>query len=118
MSKDWPPHYAHNLLQEALIKMGRSVPTAEFLKNVLKTAGFEIVRTKDLKHPLGPWPKQQNLKEAGGLFVISTQTGYHAYGMHVLTSVLGWTPEDADKLCKECHQCHLDPEQKVHAYSY
>ena len=98
-------------------KLGRPVPTADGLKKLLSDAGFVDVQVKTYKHPMGSWPKDKNLKQAGKLFVVSTETGYHAYHMTLLTRVHEWTSEDADKLCKAAHADHCNTRSGVHAYS-
>ena len=64
-----------------------------------------------------PWPKQKDLKQAGALCTIQTETAYHAYLMSLLTRVLGWTAEDADAICKAAHAAHLEKKTGVHAYN-
>ena len=64
-----------------------------------------------------PWPKRQNLKQAGALFAMSVEESYKAYGMGTFTRLLGWTTEDATALFKEATAAHFDRKSGVHAYS-
>ena len=75
------------------------------------------MQVKSYKQPLSPWPKQKDLKQAGGLFAMSSENSYHAYCMSLFTRVLGWTSEDTDALCKAAHAAHVDRKSRVNAYS-
>lgn len=117
LKDDWAPNRCFNLGRAAMEKMKRPVPTAAGLKKLLTDSGFVDVEVKTYKHPMGVWPKNKDLKQAGKLFVVSTETGYHAYHMTLLTRVHGWSSEDADALCKAAHAAHCDTKSGVHAYS-
>lgn len=70
------------------------------------------------KQPLTPWAKQKDLKQAGGLFSLTADSAYHAYGMSLLTRVLGWSSEDAQKECDAARDAHYVKKSGIHAYSY
>lgn len=80
--------------------------------------GTNFLQVFSFKQPLTPWAKQKDLKQAGGLFSLSAESVYHAYGMSLLTRVLGWTPEDAQKVCDEAQAAHYVKKSNVHAYSF
>lgn len=69
-----------------------------------------------MKQPLGPWPRNKALKQAGALHAIGTETSYHAYGLALFTRVLGFSPEKAQKLCDDASAAHLEKKSGVHAY--
>ena len=71
---------------------------------------------KTFKHPLTPWPKNKQLKQAGRLFTLQAETVYHAYIMGLLTRVLGWSAEKADALCKAAHVATTPKRTGIHAY--
>ncbi|KAJ5264690.1 hypothetical protein N7505_007483 [Penicillium chrysogenum] len=48
-------------------RAGRSLRTYETMRNAIKKAGFADVYEEKYKIPLGPWPKDPLLKEAGYL---------------------------------------------------
>ena len=64
-----------------------------------------------------PWPKNKDLKQAGALMTLMSETGYHAYMMSLLTRVLDWSSEDADAFCKRAYAAHCEPRSRVHAYT-
>lgn len=47
MPEDWAPNQSFNLAVEALGKLGRIVPTAEWLEKLLVDAGFVEVEVSD-----------------------------------------------------------------------
>lgn len=69
-----------------------------------------------MKQPLGPWPKNKALKQAGALHAVGTETSYHAYGLALFTRVLKKSPEEAQRLCDEARAAHLAKRSGVHAY--
>jgi hypothetical protein len=71
-------------LRDAMKKMGRTSPDAEFLKNLLETACFEGVTTSQIKEPVGPWPKDPRLKRAGAMNLLNGETTFDSYGMALL----------------------------------
>ena len=81
--------------------------------------GFILIfhQVKTFKQPMTPWPKQKDLKQAGALISLMSETAYHAYLMSLLTRALGWTSEDADAFCKEAHATHQNRKSRVHAYN-
>ena len=48
-------------------KAGRSLKTHETMRSAIENAGFVDVHEKKYKIPLGSWPKNRLLKEAGHL---------------------------------------------------
>lgn len=106
-----------DLQREALKKLGRNVPSAEWIEKLLRDAGFVDVVVKSFKQPLMPWPKQKDLKQAGALLSMAAIDTYEAYNMSLLTRVLGWNNDDARALCESAADAHLERKSKVHAYS-
>jgi hypothetical protein len=103
-------------LEEALIKVGRPLATAELLKQRLQNAGFVDIKQYVYKQPLGPWPKDPRLKRVGALVLMACDTGIEAYAMGCLTRVLGMDTSEAKRLCAEALR---DAKCKhYHAYNY
>lgn len=57
-------------------------------------AGFDNIQERVLKLPLGTWPADKAQKEMGAYFLLTAQTGFEAFGMALLTRVLGMTIEE------------------------
>ncbi|KAA8909859.1 S-adenosyl-L-methionine-dependent methyltransferase, partial [Sphaerosporella brunnea] len=88
-------------LGEAMVKIKRPpAATEQLLVDNLKKAGFtDVTVGTRTKLPIAPWPKDQKLKEVGAMNMLSTETGYHAYGMGAFTRILGMSNDEADALC-------------------
>lgn len=56
-----------DLQARALEKMGRLAPTENQLRERLERNGFEDVVVSSFKQPLGPWAKDERLRQIGAL---------------------------------------------------
>jgi hypothetical protein len=101
---------------EALAKVGRPAHTGETLKELFEDAGFEDVRVLNIKHPLGPWPKDKRLKHVGALMLLNCETAFEAYGLALFTRVLGMEHEEAMQLCKDAFAAVKN--RQNHTYTY
>ncbi|KAF8542007.1 S-adenosyl-L-methionine-dependent methyltransferase [Trichophaea hybrida] len=88
-----------NFCGQAPAKIGRAFVTAAELKTFVEEAGFVDVQVADIKHPFGPWPKNKRMKQIGAMAMLMCETGFEAYGMAVMTRILGMKKEDAMKEC-------------------
>lgn len=55
--------------------MGRPPATTEVMKKLLEDAGFVNVKIHPYKQPLGPWPKDKQLKRMGAMVMLNCETG-------------------------------------------
>ena len=55
------------------------LPTGDMLKEFAKDAGFVDVEVHYFKQPLGPWPKDPNMKKLGQILGIVIGTGLEVY---------------------------------------
>ena len=67
----------------------------------MRTAGFRNVVIKEYKVPIGPWPKDKRLREAGMYGLIALLEGLHGLSIRVFTRFLGWTTEELEVLLWE-----------------
>lgn len=100
-----------------MAKLGRVIPDAAWLKGLLEEHGFIDVEVKTFKQPLGTWPKNMDMKRAGGMYVMMAESSYHAYSLSTLTRGLGWSAERTRELCDAAYKAHCEKGSKVHAYS-
>lgn len=84
------------------------------MKPLIKEAGFEDVRKKTLKMPLGTWPAERKQKEIGAYFLLVAETGFEALGLAFLTRVLGMGREEVEALIQRCK--NEVKSRKVHGY--
>ena len=82
---------------------------------MFEDAGFLVRRpiTKTTL-PLGSWPKDPKQKELGRWAAATLESGFEAYGMALLTRVLGMHVEDVNKLIADCKA--EVKSRKIHAY--
>lgn len=65
-----------------------------------------VLQVKMIKQPMGTWPKQKDLKQAGGLYVMMSETGYHAYDLSLFTRAPGAWRERRGRGCLvRCGPC-------------
>ncbi|KAA8903044.1 S-adenosyl-L-methionine-dependent methyltransferase [Sphaerosporella brunnea] len=101
---------------EALAKMGRPTHTGRTLKALFEQAGFEDVTVRDVKHPLGPWPKDKRLKHIGAMMLLNCATAFEAYGLALFTRVLQLGHDEALQLCREAFDAVKN--RHNHTYTY
>lgn len=88
------------LMGKGMLKLGRPERMhVALLEANLRAAGFVDVVTKRIKLPLTPWAKDKDLKRVGAMNLLSSETGYGAYGMSLFTKCLGLSTEEAKAVC-------------------
>jgi len=105
----------HDGLREAGIKSGIRTDIVPEIPSYLKQAGFVKIHEQKRRAPIGSWPKDKHYKELGVLAGMTAATGYQAYGLAMFTRVLGWDPNDAQKIIDDVVDCVSNRKRKVHA---
>lgn len=85
------------------------------LRRWITDAGFEDVTEVVYVVPLGPWPKDPQLKELGKWESVAAPEAVEAYGLRLFTQILGWSSAEARTL-QERVKKQLR-ERSVHAYT-
>jgi hypothetical protein len=67
-------------------------------------AGFINVTRLNFKMPIGPWPKDVRLREAGAFGYVNLMSGWHGLSVKVFTQILGWSAEELEVLLAKCRQ--------------
>lgn len=80
-------------------KLGTELQVLETMASKMRSAGFESVTETSFKWPIGRWPKNPALKDLGTLAYHFVDTGAENWTLRLLTSVLGWAPEEVYLLC-------------------
>ena len=100
-------------------RAGRSLLTQETMRGAMEKAGFVDAHEKLYKIPLGPWPKDKILKEAGQLQYLHWTAALEGWAMWLLTkhgAPSPWTKEEVQvylaKIRAELRNPHL------HAYEF
>jgi hypothetical protein len=66
------------------------------MKGYFEDAGFVNVHVTDYKWPIGPWPADRRLKEAGALAMVSMLEELTGLSVAVFTRILGWSTEELE----------------------
>ncbi|KAI1612920.1 S-adenosyl-L-methionine-dependent methyltransferase [Exophiala viscosa] len=78
---------------------GRCDP--EVLAQQMREAGFINVHVKRYKMPIGPWPKDPALKEAGVYGLVAILDGMQGLSIKIFTNCLGWSVEQLEVFLAE-----------------
>ncbi|KAJ6155765.1 hypothetical protein N7470_006331 [Penicillium chermesinum] len=78
--RSWGPRLA-----QAAQKAGRPLGAMHTMRDSIANAGFTDIHVKDYKLPIGPWPRDKQLKEVGEVNHQHWMGGMEGYGMWLLT---------------------------------
>ncbi|KAK1959903.1 methyltransferase [Colletotrichum sublineola] len=96
MAPDYSPAKMVSLIKEGMATWGLDLFAAENHPEQLKAAGF-VNQVHDVKKiPLGPWPKDKELKIIGSYSRAVIYDGVQAITMRPLTRGLGWAPSEVE----------------------
>ncbi|KAF4974360.1 hypothetical protein FZEAL_8725 [Fusarium zealandicum] len=100
-------------LKSACDKIGRTMDPAPSFRRWTEEAGFASVREERFKLPIGPWPKDERLKEIGTLMGVNMREGVAGFTAVLFTEVLGWTHDEVElfnlRVRKASHQGSVHP---------
>jgi hypothetical protein len=92
----------YDLINKAATKSGRPLTPERPLREIVAETGFKNVQEKLFKCPLGTWPADPKQKELGRWFMLIGETGFEAYGLVLLTRVLGIPIDEVKQLIDDC----------------
>lgn len=81
---------------------GRCYP--DVMKQKMEAAGFVNCTVKAFKIPVGPWPKDKRLRQAGLLFLVGLLEGLSGLSVRTFTMGLGWSVPEMEVLLMEVRQ--------------
>lgn len=64
----------------------------------MEKAGFEDVRVLEYKLPIGLWPQDPKLREAGKYSLVAMLDGLHGISVAIFTRFLNWQVEELEVL--------------------
>lgn len=79
-------------------QFGRDPRPGPKLKGWMEDAGFQNMGSRKVKIPVGPWPKDPQLKELGTYNLVQVLTGLEAFTLRLFCNVLGWTEDEVTVL--------------------
>jgi hypothetical protein len=86
----------------------------ELVMQQMRDAGFVNVSLQNFKMPIGPWPKDRALRQAGLYGLVNLLDGLHGLSAKVFTDLLGYSVQEMEELLVEARldACRRD----VHSY--
>ncbi|KAF8463076.1 S-adenosyl-L-methionine-dependent methyltransferase [Kalaharituber pfeilii] len=82
-------------------KAGRSLLVAQTMKKRMLRLGFDDVQESIHLWPVGPWPKDRKLKEAGRIGQFAMVQSMETFCLDLWTRYEGWHPEQIRQFCAE-----------------
>jgi len=79
---------------------GRSDP--QVMAGQMHEAGFIKITIREFKLPIGPWPKDPQLKKAGTFALANLSDGLQGLSVKLFTGLLGWSTEELEILLMQC----------------
>ncbi|KIX05179.1 uncharacterized protein Z518_06051 [Rhinocladiella mackenziei CBS 650.93] len=107
---DTIPKDGHMLLWEdewerAMKKIGKTGHcNPNLVMEQMEDAGFANITCKYFKAPLGPWPKNPTLKEAGRFAQVMMIEGLYGMSVKLFTDVLGWEMDKYEALLAKARE--------------
>lgn len=104
-------------LTKAADKANRPLGVMRTFGESIEKAGFVDIKTKDYKWPIGPWPKDKTLKEAGAVNHQHWLIGMEGYSMWLLTKygdLVPWTKEEVQVYVAQMRKELSNP--RIHVY--
>lgn len=96
-------------------KAGINLRTSvEFMTSSLEKVGFVDCKVLEFKLPIGPWPKQKRLRDAGLLQLSAMLEGIEGLSLRLYTFYAGWSLEELKILLAKVRTELKDP--GCHAY--
>lgn len=80
-----------NFLKQGIAAMGSDLHGIVHVEEELNAAGFQDLRCKFLKCPIGPWPKKLRLQECGHILRDVCLYGLNGLTRRPFRDGLGWT---------------------------
>lgn len=71
------------------IASGRDLHISRSMKQMMEQAGFEDVRERKIKLPIGSWAANPKMKDVGRFFERYYKTGLEGWLLHICTRTLG-----------------------------
>ncbi|TDZ33076.1 Secondary metabolism regulator LAE1 [Colletotrichum spinosum] len=116
MRPDFAPIQMGANLKDALAQLKVDMNAAERYPKHVEDAGFVNPRHEVKKVPVGPWPKDENLKKIGRYCRAAIYDGLHAITIGPYTRGLGWSPMEVEVFLIQVRKDLMDP--SVHSYVY
>lgn len=114
--RTWGPN-----LMGCSARWGRRLDTIDTMTSSIRKAGFVDIHEVEYKWPIGPWPKDQQLKEAGTVNYQHWMSGVEGWCMWLLTKFgepQPWTREEVDVYVSKMRAQLKNPRHHVYQRAY
>ena len=108
--------YNVKVVSEALASIGRPPADLSRMHSFLENAGFVDIVDNTSMQPIGPWPKDKQMKDIGGLNMLLMETAIDAYTLASLTRIKGMPYEEVRKICDESWEAVKNKNQHVYMH--
>lgn len=90
------------LLQQGIERLGSNLDVDfDQIVSLMREVGFVDVEKKPFKIPIGTWPSNPTLKQAGGVQLVAMLEGVEGLSLTVFTRGLEWSIENTQTLIEE-----------------
>lgn len=86
----------------------------ELVMSQMRDVGLVNVHTRLFKMPIGPWPKDPQLKQCGLFGLVNLLDGIHGLSVKIFTELLGYSNTELEILLMECRK--EVTQKRVHSY--
>ncbi|RPB11846.1 S-adenosyl-L-methionine-dependent methyltransferase [Morchella conica CCBAS932] len=114
LSPDCELKQFYTLVSQATAITGREFNNAANFLPIIEKVGFVNAHHTMVKMPLGPWAVDKKQKEIGAYILLSTETGFEAFGIKLFTQVLGMGVDEAGALITAAQKQATN--KRVHVY--
>ena len=104
--------YIH-IFMDAAKSFGRDSKPGPQLEGWMKDAGFENVVAEKFRLPIGPWPKDKDLKTIGSWNLVQLEDGLEGFTLRLFTQHLDWKIEEVGVMLAKVRKDLRDP--RIHA---
>jgi len=87
---------------------------SEMIRIAMEAAGFKEITVLDLKLPIGLWPADPRLREAGKFGLGAMLQGLQGISLAIFTRFLGWQVEEMEVLLAQVRSEWR--QRRVHSY--
>jgi hypothetical protein len=103
------------LMNEGGLKAGFDLRlTSETIRSAMEEAGFKEITVLDLKLPIGVWPADPRLREAGKYALGAMLYGLEGISLAIFTRFLGWQVDEMEVLLAQVRSEWR--RRRVHSY--
>lgn len=85
----------NDLFLAGLESINRTARPGPMLRSYVEAAGFINIREEKFKIPLGPWPKDPELKQIGMTDLVQLLDGLEGFSLKTLEA-MGWSPNEIE----------------------